>query len=59
MTAITLSTKAKTPEEVISELRSLADFIEAIGGIKDSQVVVTGDLNLEIRFAPEEEEVAS
>jgi hypothetical protein len=58
VTTISMSDKATTPDEVIAELRKMADFIEQLVNIGAAKVTVTGELNLVVDYRKPDEEMA-
>lgn len=51
MTTIRITDRATNPEEVVKYLRKTADLVEALAD--GATVVVGGDLNIEVRYAPD------
>ena len=59
MTTISMSSTAKDPDEVISELRKMADFIEGLAAVENAKVTVTGELNLVVDYRRAADRVTS
>jgi hypothetical protein len=52
VSVIRITDKAASSEEVVTQLRKTADFIEGLGLVGEARVIVTGELNVEVHYEP-------